>query len=365
MAKMDVHNLKMELKRKNDKIREIENNLDTEKNMVSKLQLERDLADAESTLVRKQIKDILKCYSVPTKNVKKITEDEEDPLQYVVAHQFVPFPNQQQYYPNSDLNKEEPHGDVFMMDQHSNLGERLLDGWQNQEKLVYLMSKYLAEQCPVSIATDEQEVLQERKQSYWTGFLFPLLLCPIRRRKFGFQIVKKKAMTKKQKSKLLRGLRLLNQPKYHGCQYQAIIAEDYEISTTQKYDQDDDDERTAYSNDDNTTTATNDVLATRTRRIQNCTSTNSMSPAASCCLIQELVSSHETNRKCMEDARALINMQATRIQKLEHELCHFIYFPTSCRRCDGGICRSSCSSSGSSSYSVTTSTRSQSQEPRI
>eukprot|EP00557_Chaetoceros_sp_GSL56_P000482 CAMPEP_0176489234 /NCGR_PEP_ID=MMETSP0200_2-20121128/7170_1 /TAXON_ID=947934 /ORGANISM="Chaetoceros sp., Strain GSL56" /LENGTH=285 /DNA_ID=CAMNT_0017886343 /DNA_START=51 /DNA_END=909 /DNA_ORIENTATION=+ len=229
--------------------------------MVSKLQLERDLADAESKLVRKQIKDIL--------------------------------------------------------NQHSNLGDRLLDGWQNQEKLVYLMSKYLAEQCPVSIATDEQEVLlQERKQSFWTGFLFRLLFRPMRRRKFGFQIVKKKATTKKQKSKLLRGLRLLNQPKYHGCQYQAIIAEDYEISTTQKYDQDDDDERTAYSNDDITTTATNDVLATRTRRIQNCTSTNSMSPASWCCLIQELVSSHETNRKCMEDARALINMQAKRIQKL-------------------------------------------------
>lgn len=380
IAKMDVMNLNMELKKKNDTIREIQKRLDVEKNIVSKLELERDLANAESKLVRNQIKDILQCYSSMRSSKDEPNTKNNDPLQYVVAHQFVPsFPTHQTQYSNYEWKKDD---DELTMDHHLDLEAKLLEGWQYQEKLVYLISKHFEKKQGTAVSIDQQNLNTERRH-FWLKF-FPLpykndrtggvsmpsfIICPTRgvRRLFIFHKVskkkkrkKKKETNKQQKKKLFR--HLLNQSEYEYV-YQPIT-DDNDARTIQNQvkkadgkddqDDDDDDERTAFSNDDTTATVTNhdqqDFTNLRPELvIESSTSRLRTSPS---CLIQEFLSCHESNRKYVEDIRTLLNLQATRIHDLENELCRVLYhcFPTTSPS-------SSCCSSNTSTTSSASNTR--------
>lgn len=359
MAKMDVQNLSMELKKKDTKLREMQHRLDMEKNTVSKLELERDLADAESKLVRKQIKDILQSYSMPSSQDEKMMTD-YDPFHYVVAHQFVPFPIHPRHGDSSSKFKKQQDEDEheIMMTHPSALEAKLLEGWQHQEQLIHLVSEYFNEQHG-SVSTEQQQELNDERtrcslkgfpclsfKKIWAGTFVPSFLScsPRRRRLFiSFHVIskKKKKKTKKQEKKRFR---LLNQPECKH-QYQAITEDDDGTIQHFKKDNDyDDDERTTLSNDDTATVTTTDNHHhfTSPRRLQNTTSS----------LIRELVSRNESNRQCMEEVRSVLKMQATRIHNLEHELCHrFFYSPpptSSCSCSDSSSSSSSCSGSSSS-----------------
>jgi hypothetical protein len=385
IAKMDVMNLNMELKKKNDTIREMQKRLDVEKNIVSKLELERDLADAESKLVRNQIKDILQCYSSMSSSSKdEPTTNNNDPLQYVVAHQFVPsFPTHQTQYSNYECWKKDD--DELTMDHHLDLEAKLLKGWQHQEKLVYSISKHF-EKAQGTVSIDQQNLYKERRHGWLKFFPLPykkdgaggvsmpsFIICPTRgvRRLFVFHKVskkkkrkkKKKETNKQQKKKLFR--LLLNQPEYEHV-YQSMT-DDNDARTIQHRvkkadgkddqddDDDDDDERTAFSNDDTTATVTNqhdqqDFTNLCPRLImESSTSRLRKSPS---CLIQEFLSCHESNRKYVKDIRTLLHLQATRIHDLENELCRFLYhcFPTTSPS-------SSCCSSNTSTTSIASNSR--------
>jgi hypothetical protein len=69
------------------------------------------------------------------------TTNNNDPLLYLVAHQFVPsFPTHQTQYSNYECWKKDD--DELTMDHHLDLEAKLLEGWQHQEKRYFISQAF-------------------------------------------------------------------------------------------------------------------------------------------------------------------------------------------------------------------------------
>jgi hypothetical protein len=291
IAQMDIQSLKTELKLKTEKIKEMQTKLDIETNLVSKLELERDLADAESKLIREQIADILQSHS----SQQSRKEVSEDPFRYVLAHQFVPFPS----YSSSCSSSPDDYQD--------DICTQLLEGWQHQEKLHNLVLKKLK----LGLLSTGQEEGEDPKHCS--------MFNPPRRRKFWKRVfvVLFCSQRRFRKEKLLQPSRYHKYGRftnyYRPIQDHETIKRDDENDDMKDDEGNDDDDVTAFTCDDTTTHC--DTIAESSQNISSW-------------LIQELISSDESNRKCIEKVQKLIDMQAAKIQNLEYELRRLLYVST-------------------------------------
>lgn len=289
MAKLDIELLKKELEKKNDKLRQLENRLEVEKNAVAKLVLERDLADAESMVIKQQITEILRTQSCDIQDEMSVDSYNH----YVVAHQFVP------YLDPTCTDLEQQQEDEFAA-QSSCATKLLLEGWQHQERLHSILFKIMRENAKLSVPDSSSSVMNQchsRQNPYQYRKIlacFSIFFCPKNRRR--------NRSTMQQKSWRLL-FRKGNLSHFKQKKYQAVH----------------DDYATVNSNDEDEDTTMLDVAS--------CDATNdsfvSHEHNMSLWLMQELLSVDESNRKCVEDVQALINHQTKQIQEMQR----LIYFP--------------------------------------
>ena len=283
MANMDIDGLQADLKKQCKKIGHIQQTLKEKEEVIAKIQLERDLADAERKMLRQQFSHFL--HAFPGKKLEGESKDNgDDGGQHVVVSQFVPGT-----YPCNEWKELKIDGKIIDGD----IAKRLLDGWKSQENLHRVILKGLGpNRVEVCLPKDEEGQyqskthLKKKDRPYWKPILFLL------------QKMKGKDRSRCRVIKCLSIKKILAKDK---MKYQAIH----------------DDNDTIFSEDEEIANGMELVLTENAGKIHGCDDA-----CADLKLIDEIVSFEQKNRKCIHDAHLYIRTLEKKIDCLKLGATH-------------------------------------------
>ena len=276
MAKTEIQNLETELQKQRKKLLEVQNELKTKEDDVAKIKLERDLADTESKLLKQQFERVLETMGGICFDTK-----DEDTNQHVVVHQFTP---------------ETVEGCEVHLDEnfHNDIGNRLLDGWDAQEKLQCLLLNDLREMDHQTPCCDPVKPRPKSRPRYLRLIRAPFLV--LRSKVVGSCL------------KRTRIIRL--------CKVFSIRRKWTKYSKRSKYQVMYDDNETIFS----------DEATHIERNVVELVDTGDTDGMDKKCLVEKIVEFGESHRKCIQDACECLAGQKNKINSLQRELSRLMSF---------------------------------------
>jgi len=289
MANIDIDTLQTELKRQRVKVEDFQQMLKEKEYSISKIQLERDLVDAERKLLRQHFVHILDVEEGKGEFIDVGAGEDEGRFQHVVVHQFHPGdPSNQWKDWTADCNSNV-----------DGIAKRLFDGWKSQENLHRIVLKSLSASGAPSFIP-EQDLHQQSKPYCKHSALWKPVILILEKMRLG--CVKKGKRSQSRVIRLFSIKKRLREVK-HKMRYQAMH----------------DDNDTIFSDDE----AVGGIEIILNKFAQYDVDIDTTDPNLK--LIDEIVSFDEKNRKSVNDAHQYMCHQAKRIESLEKEVQRLEY----------------------------------------